>query len=142
MSLLIPIHVAWRDERGAMDKLTHVEFTNDCEMFALGTDPLDGEDVSVYSNFFILDPLAKTKEGALRIDFRHREAMTGNCCWDTVWVSPAECAKLAEWLNKSPHWTVEVGATGLWDDWKEDTFDAKDWVRKLILEASYVEVPF
>lgn len=105
---LVPVHVAWN---GSDETLTSVEFTSDCEFFALETDVIDGDLIAISGKTFsvyLTQADMDAGKGA-KFEFVDIQYSVGNACWDMLWMHPEQAAKFAIWLQSQKHWTVSVG---------------------------------
>lgn len=131
---LIPVHVAWNDEYGDVHKLSHVEFTDDCEVCAVETDVLDGDPITIDGNsftIFLTEEHQKRNEGK-RFEFKQISEHVGNIMWDMLWMTPMECGRFAAFLQTQKHWTLNCAINEIRKDW--GGFTAED-IGSVLLKA-------
>jgi len=121
---LISIHMAWNDPSSGpgsdRNTLTHIEFTDDCEFCALETDVLDGDPVVIDGNQFTIYTSEEDwnkKQNGETFQFKDIWECVGNWCWDIIYVTPEECGRLVEWLQKQKHWTLTCADTEIFKHW-------------------------
>lgn len=116
---LIQVHVAWNDEHGNPDKLVAIEFGNDCELCALETDVLDGDPVDVCQAAFVwfLCEDHRARRFGHRFVFEYRARWVGNICWDMLYMTPEQCGRFAEHMQRQKHWSLNVAADEFWHHW-------------------------
>lgn len=129
---LIPVHVAWNNEAGDVHKLTHVEFTEDCEVCAVETDVLDGDPITIVGSAFIiyLDEDHQRRNEGTAFNFKQLEEHTGNIMWDTIYMTPEECGRFGAYLQRQRHWTLNCSINEISADW--GGFLADDFASVLI----------
>lgn len=132
---LIPVHVAWNNEVGDVDRLTHVEFTSDCELCAVETDVIDGDPITITDNtftIFLTEEQQEKNEGGETFAFNSLSEFVGNIMWDVVWMTPAECGRFAVYLAQKRHWTVSCAMPEIMSGWK--TLSSEDF-QQFFLDA-------
>jgi hypothetical protein len=113
---LVPVHVCWDSSRADDEwdlRLTAVEFTHDCEVCAVETDPTDGDCVSLHNEVFHIDG----DYGDYGFRFAQRKKAVGNIMWDMIWMPKAEAGRFAEYLQEHKHWTLTVAVPEIFDRW-------------------------
>lgn len=117
--LLIPVHVAWNGTNGEVDRLTHVEFTSDCELCSVETDVLDGDSISVSDGVFQIAPTDREMRlGKFeKFEFKSLQQAVGNIMWDMLWMTPEEASRFAVYLQQQRHWTVNCAITEIFESW-------------------------
>ncbi len=119
----IPVHVCWNSRRGYTCRLVGVEFTLDCEVCSLETDPTQGDQVQVM--FAAGDE--RSHEGQFALDgeylfsFVRHTKYVGNIMWDVIWMPKDEAARFAEYLQAARHWNLTCAATEIFDRWGKMT---------------------
>jgi len=116
---LLHLHVAWNDAHGEPNRMTALEFGNDCEVCAVETDVLDGDPVHVANHTFVVFQSLEHREKRIghRFAFRERSRHVGNVMWDSLLMTPQQFGRFAEYIQRQRHWSLNVAAQEIWNSW-------------------------
>lgn len=117
--VLLHLHVAWNETNGEPDRLTAIEFGDDCEICAVETDVLDGDPIHVADDAFVVFESEQHREKRIghRFRFRQRFRHVGNVMWDLLLMTPEEFGRFAEYIQRQRHWSLNVADQSIWNSW-------------------------